>query len=138
MVVLVGVAYAWWASGVRAFTTTAYVLVAIPSLLALATYVSLGGLSPRRRDVTRYYHERAEGVSFKGVVPWLVVLVLAIALEVVGLALGGRSHEVPTLSTTVDHLLVWHWGRWLLYVAWLAVGVVPIIRLWQFRRREAR
>jgi hypothetical protein len=136
VVVLVGVVYAWWASGVAPFTTLAYVLVAIPSLLALSVYVSLGALSPRRKDVRRYYHERSKAVTLKSVAPWLVVLALAIVLEVVGLALGGRSHDVPTLSTTVDHLLVWHWGRWLFYLAWLFSGVTPVFRLWQFHERE--
>jgi hypothetical protein len=137
-VVLMVVVYAWWASGVTPFTSLAYVLVAIPSLLAVVTYALLGGLSPWRKDVARYYQERAEGTTLKSVAPWIVVFVLAVALEAVGLALGGRSRDVPTLSTTVDHLLVWHWGRCLLYVAWLVMGAVPIVRLWQHRRREAR
>jgi hypothetical protein len=135
-VVLLGVVYAWWASGVTPFTMTAYVLVAIPSLLGIATYLFMGGLSPWRKDVTRYYRERAEGITLKSVAPWLVVLALAIILEAVGLALGGRSSDVPTLSTTVDHLLVWHWGRWLFYIVWLFFGALPIVRLWKFRRRE--
>jgi hypothetical protein len=135
---LVGLIYAWWASGVRPFTTLAYVLIALPSLLVVVAYLSLGALSPGRSDVTRYYRERADGITLKNVAPWLVVVALVVALEVVGLALGGRSRDVPTLSTTVDHLLIWHWGRWLLYVAWLSLGVMPIVRLWQFRRREAR
>jgi hypothetical protein len=137
-VVLVGLIYAWWASGVRPFTTLAYVLIALPSLLVVVAYLSLGALSPGRRDVTRYYQERSHDVTLKNVAPWIVVVLLAVALEVVGLALGGRSRDVPTLSTTVDHLLVWHWGRWLLYVAWLSIGLTPVVRLRQFRGRGVR
>jgi hypothetical protein len=135
-IVLVAVVYAWWTSGVTPFTTMAYVLIAIPSVIALAAYIMLGALSPWRKDVTRFYRENSEGVRLAAMVPWLVVLVLALALEVVALALGGRSRDVPSLSTTVDHLLVWHWGRCLLYLGWLCLGAVPIFRLWQFRRRE--
>ena len=43
-------------------------------------------------------------------------------LEAVGLALGGRSADVPTLSTVVDHALGWHLTRLLLFVGWLLIG----------------
>jgi hypothetical protein len=129
--------YAGLASGVKPFTSLAYVLVAIPSLTALVMYVLLGGLTPHRDDVTNYYLERSGGATLINVVPWLSLLALAVGLEVVGLALGGRSNSVPTLSTTVDHLLVTREGRWLLYATWLSVGIAPLLRLWQ-RQRTAR
>jgi hypothetical protein len=135
---LVGVVYAWWATGVSPFTTLAYVLIAIPSVLVVLTYVSLGALSPRQGSVTHYYRERARGITLRHVAPWLVVLLMAIALEVLGLALGGRSRNVPTLSTTMDHLLIWHWGRCVLYLVWLFVGATPVVQLWQHRRSKAR
>jgi hypothetical protein len=138
VVALAGLAYAWGASGVAPFTTLAYVLITIPSALMIAIYISLGALSPRRHDVTQYYQRRAEGATLRNVAPWLVVLLLALALEVVGLALGGRSSSVPTLSTAVDHLLIYHWERWLLYVGWLSVGALPLFRLWHSRTGEAR
>jgi hypothetical protein len=126
---LVLLAYAWWATGVRPFTTLAYVLIAVPSLAAIATYAVLGGCSPRRTDVTRYYRGRSAGATWRSVSPWTGLLVAAVALETIGLALGGRSHTVATLSTIVDHLLVFHWGRWLLYDLWLGVGALPLLRL---------
>jgi hypothetical protein len=121
-------AYAWWATGVRPFTMLAYVLIAIPSLAAATIYSVMGGLSPRA-DVATYYRTRSAGATSRNVWPWTGLLLAALALEAIGLALGGRSAHVTTLSTTVDHLLVAHWGRWLLYDLWLAVGAGPLVRL---------
>jgi hypothetical protein len=53
---------------------------------------------------------------------------VAFALEVAGLALGGRSSAVPTLSTVVDHALAWHAVRFVLFLAWLALGWAPVVR----------
>jgi len=47
-------------------------------------------------------------------------------LEGIGLLFGGRSPTVPTLSTTVDHLLSVHWGRFVLCGVWLSVGWCPV------------
>jgi hypothetical protein len=134
---LLVVVYAGFASGVKPFTATAYVLVAIPALVVLVVFSMLGALTPRRDDVHAYYLDRSDHASFTKVLPWLSIFALAVALEVVGLALGGRNKTVPTLSTTVDHLLVTREGRWLLYAAWLSVGVAPLIRLWR-RQHPAR
>ena len=134
---LVLLAYAWWATGVSPFTTIAYVLIAIPSLLVVLTYASLGGFSPRRADVMAYYRARSAGATPKSVEPWTGLLLIAVVLEVIGLALGGRSPNAATLSTTVDHLLVAHWGRWLLYDLWLAVGAGPLVRLRRARPGDA-
>ena len=109
----------------RPFTASAYVLVAVPTLAALALYAGVGGFRPAREDITSYYRQR----SSRRVGAWAVVFVLALTLECVGLALGGHSKSVPTLSTTLDHLLVNHWGRWALFVAWLGLGGRPIARL---------
>lgn len=135
---LVAAAYAWWASGIMPFTTTAYVLIAIPSVVMVAVYGALGALSPKRAEISRYYLARSSGATWTSTAPWLVLLVAAVALETVGLALGGRSPDVATLSTAVDHLLVNHWGRGLLYLAWLAAGAGPILRLWQSHHGAGR
>jgi hypothetical protein len=126
-------AFAGFASGVKPFTTLAYFLVALPSLAVLITFSILGGLTAHRDDVRNYYVIRSDGASLANVLPWLSLVVLAVALEVVGLALGGRNKTVPTLSTTVDHLLVTREGRWLLYALWLSVGIAPLLRLGQHR-----
>ncbi len=111
----------------RPFTIGDYVLVALPALVALVLYAAAGGFRPAREDITASYRRR----SSKRVGPWIAVFVLALGLECVGLNLGGHSQSVPTLSTTLDHLLVEHWGRWLLFVAWLWIGARPIARLHQ-------
>lgn len=123
------IAYAWCATGVHAFSASAYVAVAVPSLVALVSYGVLGGFSTRRTDLARYYRTRARDSSWSSVAPWATIALLAVILESIGLALGGRSSTVPTLSTTLDHLLVDHWGRALLFIAWILVGASPLRRL---------
>ena len=90
-------AYAWWATGLAPFTTTATVAVAVPVLgfgvAAVATWPSRGAPPPWPGWARAW--------------PWAVLVVLAVGLEVVGLALGGRSAGVPTLSTVVDRALAW-------------------------------
>jgi hypothetical protein len=130
-------AYAWSVTGVAPFTTIAYALIAFPSIAAVALYASMGTFSRHRADLANYYQMRARRVSLSSIAPWLVVLLGAVTLEAVGLALGGRSPSVPTLSTTVDHLLEQHWERSVLYVVWVTVGASPLWRLWQ-HRSEAR
>jgi hypothetical protein len=85
-----------------------------------------GGFSASLDGVTSHYRTRGASID---ILPWATVVAVALGLEVAGLALGGRSRDVPTLSTTVDHLLVTHEGRCLLYLWWLWVGartIVPI------------
>ena len=117
--VLIVATYAWLATGAHPFTTWAYVAVSIPVVVTLAFYVMLGGFS--EPDATNYYRRRSLGTT-RSATPWWGLFLAASALEAVGLALGGRSKDVPTLSATVDHLLVAHWGRWLLFLWWLWIG----------------
>jgi hypothetical protein len=135
--VLVGLAYAWWATGIAPFSALSYVLVAVPVAALVGSYATMGALSPHRDDIEHHYRRRAGDASLKNVSPWLCLLGVAVALESVALALGGRSRSVPSLSTTADHLLVTHLGRWLLFMAWLGVGVIALIRLAQRARDEA-
>lgn len=130
------IAYSWWVTGVAPFTSLAYTLIALPSIAAVALYASMGAFSRHRADLSNYYQFRARHVSFSNAAPWLVVLVSAVALEAVGLSLGGRSPRVPTLSTTVDHLLEQHWERGVLFFVWLVVGATPLWRLWQHQPRD--
>jgi hypothetical protein len=123
--------YAWWAAGVRPFTTLSYVLVAIPSILAVVTCAAMGAFSRRRPDTANYYRMRAGHPSLTSIAPWLAVLICATVLEDIGLALGGRSQSFPTLSTAVDHLLATRWERSILYILWLLVGTNW---LWRMRR----
>lgn len=125
--------YAWWAAGVSPFSELSYALVGIPSVIVVFAYSSMGGLSPNRPAIDEYYQDRADGASPSTVAPWLILLLAVTILESVGLALGGRASSVPTLSTTIDYLLVTRWERCLLYVIWLLVGGIPLLRLWQLR-----
>ncbi|MCQ4118126.1 hypothetical protein [Rhodococcus tibetensis] len=68
-------------------------------------------------------------MTLLSVLPWLILLVLAVGLEGVGLALGGRSTSVPTLSTVIDYALAWHPVRFVLFCGWLAVGGAPVVRM---------
>lgn len=126
---LAGAFYAWWASGVAPFTALAYVLVAVATAAFVVSYAMLGALSAQRSDVSRYYRTRSGDTRFKSWAPWLVALTCAVTLEIVGLALGGRSATVPTVSTMLDHLLIYHWSRGVLYFLWLGVGGWSVVRL---------
>ncbi len=122
--VVVGIPYAWWASGLTPFTTRAYVAVAIPvAVVVVASFLHF----PGRNLPTGFGAERR--ITVAGAWPWLALGVAAVALEIAGLALGGRSPAVPTLSTVVDHALRRHAVRFLLFGAWLAIGAVPVLRV---------
>jgi hypothetical protein len=135
VVVVLVIAYAWWDTGVAPFTSLSYSLIAVPSIVAVALYASRGAFARHRTDITNYYRSRTRHVSLSSIAPWLVVLLGAATLEVVGLALGGQSTSVPTLSTTVDHLLERHWERCVLYTAWLLMGAGPLWRLWRRQQK---
>jgi hypothetical protein len=137
LIIVAAIAYAWIATYVRPFTSHAYIVVAVPSLAALLIYASLGGFS-KRADIDDHYRMRSSSVTWRTVAPWIAIALLAMALESAGLALGGRSPSVPTLSTTVDHLLVDHWERCVLFAAWMAVGASPLRRLRRARRSTLR
>ena len=113
-----GLFYAWFASGLRPFSSEAYEAVfAPPALLALLSLLRPVEVGPHMRKLT-----------WLSVVPWLMIGVSAAALEGIGLALGGRSAVVPTLSTVVDHALRWHTARFVLFCAWLSAGFAPVAR----------
>ncbi len=116
-------AYAWWATGVAPFTGAAYAAVGIP-VAVVAVGTSLG---PRRNDAVSPTRSPPTG-TFHAALPWAVLGGMALVLELVALALGGRSHTVPTLSTVVDHALSRHPVRFLLFSAWLALAGVPLVR----------
>ena len=108
------VAYGYWATGRAPFGASAYVAVGIPIGLATAAALVGRGWSPPRRTPVL--------VTVRSAWPWLLIGGLMVGLEIVALALGGRSATVPTLSTVVDHALAWHLARLLLFAGWLIIG----------------
>lgn len=124
-------AYAYWATGLRPFTVPAYVAVGIPVAAVTAVVVAMD--TPDRTGDRRLHPAR--DVTLRRVMPWLLGALLALALEGVALALGGRSAAVPTLSTVVDHALAWHAVRLALFCAWLLIGSIPLISTLRGRRR---
>jgi hypothetical protein len=131
VIVVMLAAYSWVTAGVTPFSAPAYAFVALPSVAFVVAYVSMGGLSRHRGDVNTYYQDRSRDTTLSNVAPWISVFVAALVLEAIGLSLGGRSTSVPTLSTTIDHLLKMQWERSIFCFAWLLAGTVPLIRLRQ-------
>ncbi len=118
---LISAAYAWYVTGLRPFTNSAYEAVfAAPAIL-----LALGLLSPAGRRTPR------DPLTLRGVAPWVALAAAAGCLEAIGLALGGRSPVVPTLSTVVDHALGWHATRFVLFFGWLEVGTRPLHGPWR-------
>ncbi len=117
--------YAYWATGLEPFTGLAYIAVGIPVVLLAGVAVIGGAPEPRDNGMPR-----AGEITLRSVLPWLVLLFVAAGLEGLGLALGGRSTTVPTLSTVIDHALAWHPVRFVLFCGWLAVGGGPVVRMY--------
>ncbi len=126
--------YAWWATSLHPFTVTAYGTVAGPVALVLAAAMRRTPGTSRRQEVEGGTTQAAvatggrTGIGVRSTGPWLGLLSLAVCLEAAALALGGRSRIVPTASTVADHALAWHGVRMVLFLAWLAAGLVPSIR----------
>ena len=85
-------AYSWWATGLVSFTSTAYVAVGIPAA-ALATVAFTIG-SPRHVATA----SPPRRLPLSSVWPWLALAGFTVGLEIVALALGGRSPSVHTTS----------------------------------------
>ena len=117
--------YAWWATGVPPFTLRAYIAVGVPALVLLLVATigpATGRVTVTPATVSSWAHRP------RRVFPWLILFMLAVALESVGLALGGRSQAVPTVSTVIDHALSQHVVRFILFCVWLAAGWTPLLR----------
>src|SRR5690242_12767442 len=111
--------WAWFASGVRAFTRPAEVLTFVPGLLVLLLV-----LRPRARpsnaDVPGVTQAaRAHRRHWRW--PWLVFVVALVGLELAELFSQPR-HSHPTLSSLTDSALSTHPSRFIGYAAWLALG----------------
>jgi hypothetical protein len=129
--VVIMTGYAWVTAGAAPFSTLSYLLVATPCVTFVVLYVRMGGLSVDRVVLNEYFERKARETTLSSMAPWIALLTAAVALEAVGLLLGGRSTNVPTLSTTVDHLLEARWERCLLCLAWLFAGGLALFRFWK-------
>jgi hypothetical protein len=129
--VLLMAGYAWVLASAVPFSAPSYLLVGTPCVAFAVAYVRRGGLSVSRVDVNGYFRQKVRGITPSSVAPWIALLTAVVTLEAVGLVLGGRSTTVPTLSTTVDHLLAVRWERFIICVAWLFTGGFALVRLWR-------
>jgi len=125
-------AYAWMTSGQTPFNAISYFVIGIPCVVFVVVYWRMGGLSTARDG--SHSRSRSGNATLSTVAPWVGLITAVVILEAVGLLLGGRSASVPTLSTTVDHLLAVRWERCVLCFIWLLVGVFPLHQLRQIRR----
>jgi|GEM_PF-1306730 len=117
---LVAVGFAWFVTGLRPFTESAYEAVfAVPAILLVVGVLR----TPARRV-------RPAPLTWRSTAPWIAIAVSAACMEAAGLALGGRSVVVPTLSTVVDFSLRWHVVRFVLFCGWLKVGTGPLSGPW--------
>ena len=101
-------AYAWWATGTSAFTTTATLAVVGAGLAAMA----VGGVRKLRTE------SRPAGA---GAVRWVVLLLALAAWQLFAYAQQPRS-EHPTLSSLTNAALESHTGRALAFTAWLVAA----------------
>lgn len=101
-------AYAWWATGRRPFTTTATLTVVGAGLAAMAF-----GQAGRRPNDARQ--------ALSGVVGWLVLLVALAGWQLLAYVQEPRS-EHPTLSSLTNTALDTRIGRALAFAAWLVAG----------------
>ncbi|HXQ90687.1 MAG TPA: hypothetical protein VN768_03945 [Acidimicrobiales bacterium] len=127
-------AYCWWSTGLRPFTVPAYAAVGLPVVALAVVAAATRGAWRRATHGSAPGRTKTPNLGLRRVLPWTVLLAAAAGLEGAGLALGGRSSSVPTLSTVVDHALAWHVVRFVMFAAWLAVGFAPTIRpRWRHR-----
>ena len=81
----------------------------------------VGWVGWRRRTVRE---GPAVAISPSGLVPWVVVAALAIAVEIAALVQSSRA-DFPTLSSVISPLTgdTAGWYRFAGYLAWFALGV---------------
>jgi hypothetical protein len=112
-VVLVALAYGWWALSLRPFSGEATVAVVASGVAAIL----LGSRWPRR--------ERAEGRP--GGAGWWVALAAAAASWQLAAYLQSPRDEHPTLSSLANALLETHPARSAAFVVWI-VGAILLAR----------
>jgi hypothetical protein len=114
------VGYSIWAASLRPFTSTSYGSVVIPVLVTAIAALALGW----SRRAARAESRAEGGWEMAPLIPWMVILGAGLLLEVIGLALGGRSPAMPTLSTVVDRAVDRQVLRTVLFLGWLVLGAL--------------
>jgi hypothetical protein len=102
------IAYAWWATGRRPFTTTATLAVVGAGIATMA----IGQAGRSQHDARP---------TLAGATGWLMLLVALAGWELLAYVQEPRT-EHPTLSSLMNAALDTHIGRSLVFVAWLVVG----------------
>ncbi len=111
--------YGWWLSGLPSFSTKSYVAIAVPIALLF-----VGAVWPRARATQPGDSWSAASRPLaRRFGPAFGLLAAAVILEGVALGLGGRSRELPTVSTVLDHAVAHRVGRFLGFEIWLAIGL---------------
>jgi hypothetical protein len=138
-------AYAWWGSAAAPFQPVAYAVVGLPGVgvlwvvlcrgegreTALGEGVRTGGARARHGVASP-----ARPARLVALLPLVGLAAIGLALEVLGLAHGGRAVAFPTLSDVVDEVIRFHGARAGLLALWLAGGVA-IVRS-RARRSQCR
>jgi len=120
--VCAGVGLAAWASGTTPFTDTAYVLAAAVALVMVAGAVGRWwrpGRCPWRALSAPI--ERTP-TTWRTLAPWLAVIAVLVAGELVGYFLGGSRAVHPTMSSAVDSLFAHRPVKAAGFLGWLAGG----------------
>ena len=105
--VLVALAYAWWATGLRPFSLLATVAVVGAGVIAMV--VGARYLRPRVRVPVRA----------RAVLPWVVLFGVLAVVQLLAYVDSPRP-EHPTLSYLTNVALETHVARTVAFVAWLA------------------
>ena len=110
MVAIAVGAYAWWATGLRPFTTPSLLAVVLAGVVTIAA-----GRRWRRPTVVTPDEGRLAG--------W-AVLALTLAVWELAAFLQHPRADHPTLSSLADALLDTHAARAAAFVVWVAAGLV--------------
>jgi len=94
---------------------------------------SLPWVSDAGRSITGWRRTRRLSAA---VAVWIVLLMAVVAFDLVSFL--HQSHDLPTLSYEIGRVTRWHWGRALVFAAWLAAGVGLATACLVPRRRRRR
>jgi hypothetical protein len=118
LVVVVVAVYSWVAAGLRPFTFGEEVMVAIP---AIAVLVAASRPSPPAGE-----HEVVRS-SRGSAALWLALVAVAFTWELFAYFSSPRRDH-PTLSVIADEVMSVHLGRAVLFLLWLALGWLLVMR----------